>query len=226
MDRLLLVHGAFHGAWCWDRLSPELERRGIEHATVDLPFVSSEGDVAAVRQAADRLGAGGSGVCLLGHSFGGAVISAAGAEDGRPYGPVRSLIYLTAIMTAPGQVVDFSGGPGMAAIEMAGPTASFDRSRAAEGFYHRCPPDDAAWATGHLRDMPTELLAAPPPAVPAWQVLPSTYIVCSDDRILSLSAQHQMAANASSSVTIDSDHSPFLACPGVLADTIAGILTG
>jgi pimeloyl-ACP methyl ester carboxylesterase len=227
MDRLLLVHGAFHGAWCWDRLRPELDRQGVVNETVELPFRTTDDDVAVVREAVDSLGTGGDGVTLLGHSFGGAVISAAAAAEGSTaYGSADALIYLTAIMTGPGQTVDFSGGPGMGAIDLSGPTAVFDRSRAATSFYNRCSPDDAAWATEQLRDMPTELLIAPLPAVPAWRVLPSTYVLCTDDRILSLPAQHQMAANAGATVTIDSDHSPFLSCPGLLAETIAGILAG
>ena len=48
MTTLLLVHGAFHGAWCWDRLRPELSDRGIAAQAVDLPFTSLADDEAAV----------------------------------------------------------------------------------------------------------------------------------------------------------------------------------
>jgi pimeloyl-ACP methyl ester carboxylesterase len=157
--RLLLVHGAFHGAWCWDRLRPELERLGISHEAVDLPFTSTADDVAAVRRAID--GAGES-ITVVGHSFGGAVISAAAVEGGKPYGTVSSLIYLTAFMTAPEQHVDFSGAPGMADIELGEVTASIRPEAARSVFYHRCSPDDADWASARLRAMPTSVLAAPP----------------------------------------------------------------
>ena len=72
--------------------------------------------------------------------------------------------------------------------------------------------------------MPTALLSVPPLESPAWQVLPSSYVVCTDDRIISAAEQQQMAANAGSVASIDSDHSPFLACPGVLADVLRDIL--
>ena len=53
--------------------------------------------------------------------------------------------------------------------------------------------------------------------------MPSTYIVCTDDQILSVSAQEQMAANANRTIRIDSDHSPFLSCPRTLAEVLSGI---
>lgn len=224
MNRLLLVHGAFHGAWCWERLSPELDARNIEHAAVELPFTTTQADVEAVRRAADDMSSGGAGVTVMGHSFGGAVISAAAVEREEPYGPIRSLVYLTAIMMAPGQNVDFSGGPGMAAIDLSAETAKFDRSQAFASFYNRCSAADAAWATEQLRDMPTALLVSGPPDRPAWQVLPSAYVICTDDHVLSVGAQEAMAANAATTVRIDSDHSPFLSYPAALADQVLTLL--
>jgi pimeloyl-ACP methyl ester carboxylesterase len=220
--RLLLVHGAFHGAWCWDRLRPELERVGITHDVVDLPFTSTEDDTAAVKEAIDR---GSDGVTVLGHSFGGAVISAAAAETGKPYGATTSLIFLTAFMIAPEQTIDFSGAPGMAGIQLGEVMASIGPAAARSAFYHRCSAEDAEWATAHLRAMPTSVLMAPASPSPAWQVLPSTYVVCSDDQILSVSAQEQMAANADKTVWIDSDHSPFLSCPATLAELVKEIIS-
>jgi pimeloyl-ACP methyl ester carboxylesterase len=219
---LLLVHGAFHGAWCWDRLQPELARRDISYDAVDLPFTSTADDVATVRRALDRSDKE---VAVLGHSFGGAVISAAAAEDGVPYGAATSLIYLTAFMTAPGQVIDFSGSPGMTEIEIGEATARVDPSAAPSVFYNRCSAEDATWAAERLRSMPSSVLLASPPARPAWEALPSVYITCSDDRVVSMTAQEQMAANATRTIRIDSDHSPFLSCPGSLADVLRGIVS-
>ena len=220
---LVLVHGAFHGSWCWDRLSPELSRLGIAHEAIELPFTSRGEDVAAVRRAIDDIDGS---VTVLGHSFGGAVISAATVDGGNPYGGVTSLIFLTAFMAAPGQAVDFSGAPGLAAIEIGDVTASIDAAAARSCFYNRCSTEDADWATARLRPMPTSVLTAPPPLVPAWHVLPSTYIKCGDDRILSLTAEGQMAENADRTMTIDSDHSPFLSCPALLAEVLDRIISG
>jgi pimeloyl-ACP methyl ester carboxylesterase len=224
MNRLLLVHGAFHGAWCWDKLTPELDLRGIDHEEVELPFISWAEDVAVVRSAIDRLGSDGGDVTVLGHSFGGAIISGAAADEGAPYGNAGSLIYLTAVMLAPDQTLTPGDGAAMTAIKIDGETASCDPASARSVFYHRCSIEVSDWATSHLRPMPSALLMSPPPAVPAWRLLPSTYILCADDRIISLPAQQQMAANAGSTVSIDSDHSPFLSYPGVLADALQEIL--
>ncbi len=221
-SRLLLVHGAFHAAWCWNRLMPELERLGVSCETVDLPFTSTEDDVAAVRSVIDSSNEN---VTVLGHSFGGAVISAAAAEGGAPYGTTTSLIFLTAFMTAPEQVVDFSGAPGIAEIQLGELTASVDPSAARSVFYNKCSKEDSDWATAQLRTMPTSVLIAAPPPSPAWQVLPSTYIVCTDDRILSQSAQEQMAENADSTIRIESDHSPFMSCPRELGEVLNRIIS-
>ncbi len=219
--RLLLVHGAFHGAWCWDRLKPELERVGITSDTVELPFTSAADDVQMVRRA---IASRDEEVTVLGHSFGGAVISAAAVQDGTPYAAATSLIYLTAFMTADEQAIDFSGAPGIAALQLGEITASVDPDEAASAFYHRCTTEDARWATAQLRPMPTSTLIAPPVLSPAWQALPSTYIVCDDDRILTTTAQEQMATNADATVRIDSDHSPFLSCPKALAAVLRSII--
>jgi pimeloyl-ACP methyl ester carboxylesterase len=220
--RLLLVHGAFHGEWCWERLTPELERLGISHRTIDLPFTSTADDVAAVR---DAIGRSDEDVTVLGHSFGGAVISAAAAEGGKPYGGVTSLVYLAAFMTAPGQSVDFGGASGISKIDFGEVTASIDADAAQSVFYNRCSAEDADWATTHLRAMPTSVLTAPEPATPAWMNVPSTYIICTDDQILSVSAQEAMSANANRTVRIDSDHSPFLSCPTTLAEVLSDVLS-
>ena len=71
----VLVHGAFHGAWCWDKVVPLLDAAGMPSVAVELPFTSFAADVDAVRAALDA--ASGS-VVLCGHSYGGAVITEAG----------------------------------------------------------------------------------------------------------------------------------------------------
>jgi pimeloyl-ACP methyl ester carboxylesterase len=67
-----------------------------------------------------------------------------------------------------------------------------------------------------LRPMPLEPLVQP--SEPAWTSIPSTYVVCTADRVLPPAAQRWMAARADEVVEVESDHSPFLAHPRVLAD--------
>ena len=222
MTRLLLVHGAFHGGWCWDRLVPELAARGVEAEAIDLPFTTPEADRDAVAAAIDRLSDGGHPVVAVGHSFGGAVLTAsAGGAGGRR--PAAHLVYLTAIMHEPERAIDLGQTPGMSALRMEGEVASVDPAQATTAFYHRCRPEDAEWATARLRPMPTATLVAPLPDHVAWKHVPSTYVVCTDDQIISPQSQRAMAAQAGGSVDLDSDHSPFLSCPAALADVLAGV---
>lgn len=213
---VLLVHGAFHGGWCWDRLIPELAERGVEASAVDLPFTSQADDWRTVEEAVDRLSQAGRRVVVVGHSHGGSVISG-GAHR------ADHLVYLTALMTAPGDEIDLGGAPGMSAIVFDGDTVSIDPSQAVAAFYHRCDPADGQWATARLRSMPVTTLTAEHKPEPAWSTVPSTYIVCEDDQIIAPAAQERMAGHASAVRRIDSDHSPFLACPAELAGYLADI---
>ena len=101
MTTMVLVHGAFHGSWCFDSLLPELTERGIDTVTVDLPLTSLSADAAVVTEALD--GCDGP-VVLLGHSYGGAVITVAGTHPA-----VGQLVYLTAM--APDSGGTASEGP-------------------------------------------------------------------------------------------------------------------
>ncbi|MCU1456856.1 MAG: putative esterase [Actinomycetia bacterium] len=222
MTTLLLVHGAYHGRWCWDRLIPELADLGIPAEAVHLPLTTPEADTATVTAAIDRLTAAGERVVLLGHSFGGSVISAvadAGASSGTS--PAH-LVYLTAVLLCAEHDVEFEPSPGMAAMLHDGDTMSVDPDLATLAFYHRCEPADAAWAIEQLRPMPAALFAMG--GERSRSPIPTTYIVCTDDQIISEGSQRQMAAAADSSVDIDADHSPFLSAPGALAALLAPIV--
>lgn len=82
---VVLVHGAWHGSWCWERVAPLVRDAGVDVTAVDLPSRSDalgdlHGDAAHVRSVLD---ASGGDVVLVGHSYGGAVITGAGDHAGR-----------------------------------------------------------------------------------------------------------------------------------------------
>jgi pimeloyl-ACP methyl ester carboxylesterase len=185
---------------------------------VDLPFTGAADDEAVTVAVVDELVASGERVVLLGHSFGGTVISDAGGRPG-----VAHLVYLTALLLDP--LVEDPPEPsaGAAAVEFTGEEAAVNPAGATGAFYHRCSRADAAWATTRLRPMPTTRFGEPPSAF-AWRSVPSTYIVCTDDRMVPPDAQRWMAARAGATVELDSDHSPFLSCPGELADLLGPIV--
>jgi len=94
MADVVLAHGAWHGAWCWARIVADLERRGVSATAVELPLTGLAADVAVARAAIE---AGGPATVVVGHSYGGSVISLAAA--GLP--GVTRLIYLAAFLTEP-----------------------------------------------------------------------------------------------------------------------------
>src|SRR5438067_4633376 len=85
---IVLVHGAWHGAWCWEKVVPSLDANGFATTTFDLPLTSYDDDVKAATDALDGVDGP---VVLCGHSYGGAVITAAGHHPA-----VTHLVYLTA----------------------------------------------------------------------------------------------------------------------------------
>jgi pimeloyl-ACP methyl ester carboxylesterase len=220
---LVLVHGAFHGPWCFERVRPLLAARGIESVAPQLPLGELPGDVAVVREALDAVDGP---VVLLGHSFGGAVITEAGVHPA-----VRSLVYLAAVAPDAGE----STGTAAPEIAESGIVAalrhdadgrtSVDPDQAAAIFYPDADPADAAaWAL-RLRPGSTAGMTATI-GTAAWRDRPSHYVVCTDDPIVPEVSQRRFAARAGSEVhEIPGDHSPFLARPEALAEILATIVT-
>jgi pimeloyl-ACP methyl ester carboxylesterase len=225
MSDLLLIHGTCHGAWCFDRLLPELAARGIPATAIDLPgrdgSPTSLDDYARAILAAARPG-----TILVGHSAGGyAITAAAEAEPTR----FNGLIYLCAYLPEAGQsLADMRrAGPSqplLPAIRMAEDKQSFtiDPARAPAAFYQDCPPDRAAWATAQLCPQPVL-----PQQTPLWpkaaETLPRHYIVCETDQTIPPDYQRQMAARLPEGCrhALPSGHSPFLSMPDRLADLLA-----
>ncbi len=95
MAKVVLVHGAWHGAWCWEGVVDALEAKGVDVDAVELPVTSHADDIAEARRAIE---AAGPGAVVCGHSYGGLVIS--NAASGLPVG---RLVYLAAFMTDTGE---------------------------------------------------------------------------------------------------------------------------
>jgi pimeloyl-ACP methyl ester carboxylesterase len=220
---LVLVHGAWHGSWCWERVVPLLERKALEVRTVDLPSVDPPGgspgiadDAAAVTAALDAIPGE---KVLCGHSYGGVVIThaAAGRED------VTRLVYLAAVMPD-------SGESPAAAFARAGVAADWivvegdrmwpDPARAGRVFFNDCDAETQAAAVARLRPMSTAVQTQSVP-VAAWRSLPSTFVICTLDRAIVPDAQRIFAKQAEDFVELESGHSPFLSQPAELAALLA-----
>jgi pimeloyl-ACP methyl ester carboxylesterase len=222
---VMLVHGAFHGSWCWDAMRTELQRAGIETAVVDNPSVTGPGsDLAAdgdnLRRALDAIDGP---VVLVGHSYGGAVISDAGAHPN-----VEQLVYLAALVLDAGEsaaVNALTGGEGSAlgdAMVFDDGMVTVESDRVVELFFHDCTPEVAASAAAQLRPMTMAAMTAGSRAA-AWRERPSTYVVCTDDRALPVPLQQSCAARIGNAVEMPTSHSPFLSRPGELAQMLTAL---
>lgn len=231
----MLVHGAWHGAWCWAALQAELDRRGVPSLAVDLPghgastapLTGLHGDAAAVGDVLDRVAGPSttSGVVLVGHSYGGAVVTHAAADRS----DVDHLVYVAAFALADGESVMGALGsferrhvdladamvPGDDGTTTLGPSA-------AAALYQRSPDAAVAAALPRLSPQPmatmTEEVAGDPRAS-----IDSTYVLCSQDRAVHPDHQAVMAARCTHRVDLDTDHSPFLSTIDDLADVLEPI---
>ncbi len=163
---IVLVHGAWHGSWCWDLVGGLLEAEGADVIAIDLPghgastapLTDLHGDAAAVTAVLDRLDVS---VVLVGHSYGGAVVTEAGAHP-----RVDHLVYIAAFNLDEGETVgraaadnpstaaiDHSGRPNLRAAltsDDGGKTTSIVADQAKQLFYNDCTTETATWATARL----------------------------------------------------------------------------
>jgi pimeloyl-ACP methyl ester carboxylesterase len=230
---IVLVHGAWHGAWAWDRVIALLASAGVECAALDLSGHGEDGgqfrdlyaDVARVRGVLDEFDGD---VVLVGHSYGGAVITEAGLHRA-----VQHLVYVAAFAldrgescvnaAAEGEAAQIShdGRPNLGAgfIMGAGDMITLDPASAAECLYNDCDADTVAWALARLVPQPLITLQGTPKGA-AWRTKPSTYVVCVDDMAVHPDLQRIMARRCGSVMEWPTGHSPFLCRP----DLVAGLL--
>ena len=207
---LVLVHGAWHGSWCWEALLPELA--GVNVRTVELPSVAAPpaglyADAEVLRAAVAAIPGP---VVVCAHSYGGAVASQALA--GLPN--VMHVVYLCAFALGRGESVLSAGKPPWSYARDDG----FIEVRTPENvFFTDLPEEDARLAASHLRLQHSSAFTEQQTEA-AWENLPTTYVVCTRDQAISPGAQRQMAAHIGGKVLeIDTSHSPFLSQPHVVA---------
>ncbi len=222
----LLVHGAWHGAWCWRRLGDVLDQRSIRWATVDLPSGAGDDpaidmtrDVAALREAATGLGP----LVVVAHSYGGAVL----AEAAPRLDELRGLVYVAALVPRPGQTAsDVTGEYGLRSpldetIRRDEGMLRLDPGPAALALYGDCDQATRDWAIGQVG---TQTMASfrTPRTSENLSVI-STYVICRRDQALLPEVQHEVAQRCDDVMTIDSDHSPFLSHPHNFGDLLESL---
>jgi len=233
MANFVLIHGAMHASWCWERVVPLLTRHGHHVAAPDLPGMGDASlPPAAVtleawsRFTVDLLHRQPGKSILVGHSLGGMVISQAAEAAPRD---IAALVYLTALLPGNGlSAFDLTRGDGVPdqrdritlhpSQDGAYITAKPEDARAF--LYSETPPEWADLAVSRMQPQPLGPLRTPAALSDAnFGSVPRIYIECWRDRIIPLTLQRSMqAASPCRAVyAIDTDHSPFYATPEVTA---------
>jgi pimeloyl-ACP methyl ester carboxylesterase len=234
----VLVHGAFHGAWCWYKIIPRLEAKGHKVVAVNLPGhgrVTASGETATFHAYVDHV-AGVVSTCdekvvLVGHSMGGMVIS--GVAEILPEKIVR-LVYVCAYLPINGDSMasmTMLGGETseLAAFTVPAPdfkTFTLQGDGIRDVVYGDCSDEDVALA---------KLLLVPQPIEPGMAVValtdlhfgrvPRAYVECTEDKTVSLRQQRAMIARAPCAevLALESSHSPFFSVPDRLTDLLDAV---
>ncbi len=235
--RFVLVHGGFHGAWCWSRLVPELERLGHAALAIDLPgHGQRRAEASTLESRTDAItNVLQPGDVLVGHSGGGFDITLAAdqATD-----RIRHLIYLAAGLPIEGRpLVEATGGEGdTGKVERLNETISStslrqtqdgrlewtDKESAAALFYHDCSRETVDWAFACFSPAPPDILVHPVTLSNFWAAeLPRSYVLCLQDRALPFATAMRFAGRLGVVPHfIDTSHSAFLSQPAALAQIL------
>jgi pimeloyl-ACP methyl ester carboxylesterase len=240
MSTFVLVHGSWHGAWCWYKVVPRLERAGHRVIAPDLPSLGK--DKTPISRVSLRLWT--DSICqlldtetepavLVGHSRGGVVISE--VAESRPE-KVKLLVYLCAFLLRSGeslmQVAETDGAsllrPNLLLFQEQG-HATVREEGIRELFYGDCHEEDVALA--RLLLQPEALAPSGTPIQTTEERfgrIPRVYIECRRDRTLSPSFQKQMysAVPCERVISMDTDHSPFFSAPDELVAHLNGLSAG
>ena len=215
---VVLVHGAFADTSSWDKVIPLLQAKGLKVVAVNNPLTSLANDAAATKHVIDAQTGR---VILVGHSWGGAVITQAGADD-----KVKALVYVAAFAPSEGEAVgqlgkEFPVTPGVASLK---PDAAGFLYVPEESMIHNfaadLPPATAkvmAVTQGPIQAKSFgEALT-----VAAWKTRPSYYIVSANDRMIPPDLERAFAKKLHATTTeLKSSHVSLLSHPQEVADVI------
>jgi pimeloyl-ACP methyl ester carboxylesterase len=237
LTTIVLIHGAWHGAWCWHKVTPLLEAAGARVVAPDLPSMGADitpPDVITLnywaRFVADVIGREAQPVVLVGHSRGGIVISQAAELVPER---IRSLVYLAGFLLPSGETLAASANgiedslvPPNMIPAASGLTCTVRASVLREAFYGGCSDADFEYARKRLSPEPLKPLVTPLQLTQErFGRVPRTYIETSLDRAVTPAAQRRMQAALPCErvATLPTDHSPFLCQPESLARILISI---
>jgi pimeloyl-ACP methyl ester carboxylesterase len=218
MKNIVLVHGGFVDGAGWESVYRILKKDGYNVSIVQNPTISLEDDVAVTRR---TLAAQDGESILVGHSYGGAVITEAGTDP-----KVAGLVYIAAFAPDKGESVSSliknapPGGPVPPILPPRDGYLLLDRGKFAASFAADVDPEKAAfmadsqvpWGLTALGGVISE---------PAWRTKPSWFLITSDDRMIPPAAQRAMSKRAGSTVVeVKGSHAIYVSQPGAVAALI------
>ena len=219
---VVLVHGGFADGSGWQSVHQQLTDKGIDVRVVQNPTLSLEGDVAATRQILDQIDGP---VVLVGHSYGGVVITEAGRHDN-----VEKLVYIAAFAPDTAESVSTliaDPPPGAPVPPILPPDNGFlflDREQFAASFAADLPPDQAAFMADSQVPWGLDALGGAV-SEPAWRTKPSWYLIATDDRMIPPAAQRAMAERAGATVSeVPASHAVYVSQPQAVTEVVLDAL--
>jgi pimeloyl-ACP methyl ester carboxylesterase len=215
---IVLVHGGFVDGSGWESVYSLLKKDGYNVAIVQNPTISLAGDVAATKLVINEQDGP---VILVGHSYGGAVITEAGTDP-----KVVGLVYITAFAPDKGESVNSlikDPPPDAPVPPIMPPTDGFlflDKTKFAASFAGDVEPEKAAFMADSQVPWGVQALAGEI-SEPAWKTKPSWYLLVTEDKMIPPPAQRFMSARAGSTVVeVNGSHAIYVSQPGAVASLI------
>lgn len=215
---VVLVHGGFVDGAGWQGVYEALTEDGYNVAVVQNPTLSLDDDVVVTRRVIDAQPGP---VTLVGHSYGGAVITEAGNHD-----KVTALVYIAAFAPDKSESVNTliaDPPPGAPVPPILPPVDGFlllDREKFPESFAGDLPLAQARFLADSQVPWGVEALAGAV-TTPAWRTKPSWYLIASEDRMIPPPAQHAMAERIGAvTVEVAGSHAIYVSQPTAVADLI------
>ena len=218
INNVVLVHGGFVDGSGWESVYTMLKKQGYNVAIVQNPTISLADDVAVTKRV---IAAQDGPVILVGHSYGGAVITEAGNDP-----KVARLVYITAFAPDRNESVQTliqNPAPSAPVPPILPPADGFlllDREKFAASFAGDVNPDMAAFMADSQMPWGLDALGGAV-SEPAWKSKPSWYLVATDDKMIPPDAQRAMAKRAGAT-TVESkgSHAVYVSQPRAVADVI------
>lgn len=237
MSAFLLIHGAWHGGWCWHKVVARLRRAGHGALAPDLPSLGRDRTPPAgvtleswTESVVAHVDAHAEPVILVGHSRAGVLIS--GAAEARPE-RIRLLVYLAAYLLGDGESVSQRALQDGDSLVVPNMVPSADRKTATlrapsvrGALYGQCAEEDVILAQSLLAPEAIAPLTTPLQITPEnFGRVPRVYIECRRDRAVSLAEQQRMyAAMPCREIrSMDTDHAPFFCAPDELVEHLLSL---